>query len=99
MRKWAELREGHKLYVSHLRAGNFRDNPDLIGGRTVATIKDENNEIVVQATARCHSKLDFFNKRLGREIAVGRAMKAYTEKMEKVGAARRSALKPGRPRR
>jgi len=51
---------------------------DPRGGETVASVFDTDGNLVASGVACCHAK-DNYSKRIGRAIALGRALKAYRE--------------------
>lgn len=56
------------------RSAAMNPPPLAKGGRTVVQIIDESGAVVVEAEARCRSN-ENYNRRLGRTIALGRALK------------------------
>lgn len=60
----------------------LEEDPNLVplptGGGTFAVIYDEWHNELSRAEATC-SKKDHYNKKIGRNIAIGRAMKKLTE--------------------
>lgn len=82
------LPDGYRVFISHYR--KFKGTNMLMtrwdgkeeglgtplphGGATEATILDATGEPVATALALC-SKRDMFNKAIGRNIAIGRALK------------------------
>lgn len=72
-----ELPEGHKVEFEHNRSisfvrGGMRFEPR--GGATIARILDDNGKLVAEGTAVCSPK-DNYNKSIGRQISLGRALK------------------------
>lgn len=79
--------EGWQIKVSHNRrfvlsaAGEFYGTrfehpsvpPEPRGGFTIATLISPDKTVLVQGTAHC-SRRDNYSKKLGRNIAVGRAL-------------------------
>ena len=64
--------QGYKFFTDHYR--------ELIGeqivnngGKTVVTVTTPSGDVVVGESI-CHKK-DLFNKKIGRQIAIGRALK------------------------
>lgn len=82
------LPEGYKVFVTHFRRwegeraymtkfdGLSEGLKKILptGGATEAVIMDPEGNLVASAYAAC-SKRDHFSKRIGRDIAVGRAIK------------------------
>lgn len=87
-----ELPEGMAYRVLHRRAGSKVDGgnrliPSPKGGKTIVQVgfpkyedgKFVSFQIMAEAEARCNSKLDFYNKKRGRDIALGRALRKLNE--------------------
>lgn len=84
--KSQQLDEGQKVNVSHLRAvkdgllmtsyywHKHELEPNPRGGLTIVHILDKDGNMLARGTARC-SELDQYNKKIGRSIALGRALK------------------------
>ena len=51
------------------------------GGETLATVRDPDGEIVARASAYCNLT-DQFNKKLGRIISLGRALKDLEQRVQ-----------------
>ena len=81
-----QIPEGFEVRISHTRRatnGDIYAPAELLrkigmtisprGGRTVAHLV-KNGEIVVSGVAKCGPR-DNFNRRIGRDIAIGRALK------------------------
>jgi hypothetical protein len=77
--KKEELPEGYRIKIKHLHEGNVGKKL-LMGARyaTVAEVEDDKRNVIATATAIC-GKRDNPSRKLGRQIAVGRALKKYTE--------------------
>jgi len=74
-------KEGAKYRVYHMRPKTSRSSGDRVvesyaakGGYTRVDILDENGAIVSTGWAHCHPS-DNYNRKLGHEIALGRALK------------------------
>lgn len=65
----------YRAYHQRAYTKGVADHPEPRGGRTIVRIFDADKNLLAEAEARCNSKLDQYNKRLGREIALGRALK------------------------
>lgn len=74
----SELRsKGYRVFVDHDRTHVFNHNGETPpkGGRTVVKIlKDD--EVVAEGTSFC-SELDNYNRKIGRNISLGRAMRNF----------------------
>ncbi len=74
--------EGYKVRVIHQRPiVEGKDGQDVYsgkGGLTVVQIKPPGSEKNYQGSARCSDKENFCRK-TGRNVALGRALKAYQE--------------------
>jgi hypothetical protein len=76
-----EVPEGYHVRFQHSRIlqNTFpKLLPSPRGGRTYCYLEDESNVPVVTGVAYC-SKEDQYNKKIGRAISLGRALKAYDE--------------------
>lgn len=67
-----------KVEMTFKMDGGVRRYIDEKGGTTVATILD-GDKIVARGRAKCHPR-ENYNKRLGRAIALGRALKALEDR-------------------
>lgn len=63
------LPEGYQARFNHIR---IDDSPR--GGATFCSVLDADDHVVARGSAFCNAK-DNFNKRIGRDIALGRALK------------------------
>jgi hypothetical protein len=68
------LPEGFTVEFQHQRYYDQSGQIQAKGGVTLASIFDSDGVIVAQALAAC-SPHDNFNKRIGRDISLGRALK------------------------
>lgn len=65
----------------HIRLYDKHGNPKPKGGTTICQLIDvTTGEVVVEADAQCHSS-EHYNKRIGREVTFGRAMKKLHEEV------------------
>ena len=76
----SELPEGYRLRVVHLHKDNSSRKQRLNSEyRTIARILDSTDNVVVEASAKCHSELDFPSRQKGFQVAVGRAKRGLQE--------------------
>lgn len=74
--------EGLHARFEHCR--NYQAGPfngmaiplDPRGGTTSCYIEDEDNNVVAHGYAKC-ARAEQYNKKIGRDISLGRALKAY----------------------
>lgn len=83
-----ELPEGLHFRFEHCRnyqAGVLTGSEDVIpvdprGGTTIAHLENDENEVLEKGYAHC-SKNEQYVKKIGRDIAAGRALKSYYAKV------------------
>lgn len=67
-------------HCRNYRTGNLRGGEilplDPRGGTTICYLEDEENNVLSRGYATC-SKTEQYNKRIGRLISQGRALKSY----------------------
>jgi hypothetical protein len=71
----------HRREVEPIEKASIRHPHPTVaprGGITTAFLSDADGRQVAQGVAVCHEK-DNYNKRIGRAISLGRALKAYRE--------------------
>ena len=90
MKTKKELPEGYRMYITHYRrfpetetymtrfdaSTEGFEQPLHTGGATEASIVNEEGEIVAMGLSLC-SERENFNKKIGRDIAKGRAFKSW----------------------
>lgn len=76
--------QGFPYLVRYDRAVDDLGNVSLFGGATTVTVFDPTDldRKLARGVATCHPKLDRFNHRRGREIALGRAIKSLQTRPE-----------------
>lgn len=83
-----QLPEGYSVRYRHSRmtaAGAMIPPGDMLlapspkGGETEAKVFDRDGSLAAMGVATCHER-DSFNRRIGRDIALGRALKRLAEK-------------------
>lgn len=73
------LAAGSGHYIDELAHGSFPIAPAAKGGETEAKVYDPDDSVVAIGVATCHER-DNFSRRIGRDIALGRALKRLAEK-------------------
>ncbi len=72
------LPDGYTVKYEHRRrymlAAHHMPNPEAKGGSTVAHVYDAEGTLVAEGTAIVHPN-DNYNKRIGRAVSLGRALK------------------------
>jgi len=82
-----KLPEGYRARFQHIRRREPRrpgfaeteGGVSAKGGLTVVKVFDPEDNLVITAKAVCNPQ-DSFNKRIGRDISLGRALKAMEER-------------------
>jgi hypothetical protein len=70
-----QVPEGHRVRYTHVRYEDEAGNVLPRGGQTVAAVYPEGSDTPVAIAAAWCCALDNYNKRIGRHIALGRAIK------------------------
>ena len=84
-----QLPDGYRVKYTHVRSyvnprpGKFDSHKTLSqkGGRTYADVYDPKDNLVASGIAIVHPK-DNYNKKIGREVSLGRALKTLGAKEE-----------------
>lgn len=83
-----QVPEGHRVTYRHRRVakdGQYIEGSDRLfapaakGGETEARVFGPDDSLVAIGVATCHER-DNFNRRIGRDVALGRALKRLEQK-------------------